>query len=289
MNRSSQAVLTSLGIAIAASLCAPAARAQDADACIAANESSVSLRKAGKLIDGRKALATCAAPSCPDPIRSSCQARIGEIDHAVPSVVFVVKDAAGNDVPNVRISVDGQPRQERMGAAMALDPGQHTFTFEGDGLPPVSKVLVIVEGVKDRSETVTLGAPATPAATTPPPADTTGPAAASSGGGSTQKTIGLVVGGVGIAGLAVGSVFGLLASSKWNAAQSDHSSDEEQSANGLATVSTVGFIAGGVCVAAGAVLWFTAPSGGGATSQSAWAIAPSASPGGGGLLLRGGF
>ncbi len=276
-------IAASLALATALGLFAPAAHAQDADACINASESSLSLRKAGKLIEARKALATCAAPACPDPVKSSCQQRLQDVERAVPSIVFQVKDGAGNDVPSVKISVDGQLRDERVGAALSLDPGSHTFTFDAPGLPQVTKTLVIMEGVKDRPETVILGAPApAPAA----PSATTSDQTPAGGGGSSQKTIGLVVGGVGIAGLAVGSVFGLMASSKWSQAQKDNLESEKNSADSLATISTVAFIAGGVLVAGGAILWLTAPSGSSATTVG---LVPSVAPGGGGALLRGTF
>lgn len=292
MDHGRRIVVASLAVALAMTATPHTARAQDADACINASESSLSLRKAGKLIDARKALATCAAPACPDPVKSSCQQRMQDIDRAVPSVVFQVKDAAGNDVPSVKISVDGQPRDERVGTAMSLDPGTHTFTFDAPGLPSATKTLVIVEGVKDRPEVVTLGTPA-PAAPAPAAAPTTEQPPAAASGGSSQKTIGLVVGGVGIAGLAVGTVFGLMASSSWSTAQSEQQkglwpqdSNDQKTASNQATVSTIGFIAGGVLVAGGAILWLTAPS---ASSTPAVGLAPSAGPGGGGALLRGTF
>lgn len=108
--------------------------------------------------------------------------------------------------------------------------------------------------------------------------------------GKGQKTIGLIVGGVGVAGLAVGAITGLMASSakserdgllKDNGCTKPEGSDtqvcsstlradvqknindKQSSAETLATVSTIGFIAGGVLVVGGAVLFFTAPKGGG--------------------------
>jgi hypothetical protein len=268
------------------------ARAQDTDSvCIAASESAIALHKAGRLIDARKALADCSASVCPDPVRASCQQRLPEADHAIPSVVFQVRDAAGNDLAAVQLTMDGRPLEERVGAALTLDPGPHTFTFEAQGLTAVTKTLVLVEGVKDRSEVVVLGAPPPPSAPPTPPAAETAPPG---GRGGSQRTIGLLVGGVGLAGLAVGSVFGLMASSKWNTAQGEaypQSSSDEQSASGLATASTIAFVAGGVAVAAGAVLWLTAPSDHptAASQASAWTIVPSPAPGGGGMVLRGGF
>jgi hypothetical protein len=265
------------------------ARAQDTDsACIAASESAIALHKAGKLIDARKALADCSASVCPDPVRASCQQRLPEADHAIPTLVFQVRDTAGNDLAAVQLTMDGRPLAERIGAALTLDPGAHTFTFEAQGLPAVTKTLVLVEGVKDRSEVVVLGAPPPPLTPPTPPAAEMAPPG---GRGGAQRTIGFVVAGVGIAGVAVGSVFGLMASSKWNTAQADNSSSDEQSASGLATASTIAFVAGGVAVAAGAVLWLTAPSGRAtaASPVSAWTIVPSSAPGGGGIVLRGGF
>lgn len=265
-------------------LCAPAARAQDADACIAASESSLAQRKAGKLIDARKSLAACAAPACPDPIRSSCSQRLADIERAVPSVVFQVKDTKGNDVPGVRITLDGQARTERAGTAITLDPGEHTFTFEADGQPSAKKTLVIVEGVKERSETVMLGTPSTAPAPAAP--------GAAADSGSRQRTLGLIVGGVGVGGLAVGTIFGLMASSSWSTAQSEQKNsqypqdrNDQQNASTYATVSTVAFVVGGLAVAAGAVIWLTGPS----ASAPAVGLAPSLEPGGGGALLQGAF
>jgi tetratricopeptide (TPR) repeat protein len=69
-----------------------------------------------------------------------------------------------------------------------------------------------------------------------------------------------VVGGVGVAGLASGVVFGLMASSKHSSATSPSTSqqsaiDQQDTAKSFATISTVSFIVGGVLVAAGATWW----------------------------------
>jgi hypothetical protein len=286
-----------VAFAAVAALFAPPAAAQDADACIAASESSLTLRKAGKLIDARKALATCAAPACPDPIQTSCQQRLGDIDRAVPSIVFQVKDAAGNDVPGVKITMDGQPRDERAGSSITLDPGEHSFTFEASGQAAAKKTLVIVEGIKARTEIVVLGSPAPAPAAIPPATAVTEPPPAPQSGGSSQKSIGLVIGGVGIAGLAMGSVLGLMASSSWSTAQKEQNGaqymqaeSDGKNASTYANVSTVAFIAGGVAVAAGVVVWLTAPGSSGASNATtAWSLAPSMTPAGGGAVLRGGF
>jgi len=90
---------------------------------------------------------------------------------------------------------------------------------------------------------------------------------------STQRTLALVAGGIGIAGIAVGAVSGIIAVSKRSSAQSECPSEVYafrcptesgtaawNSATTAGNVSTVSFIAGGVFLAGAAVLWFTAPS-----------------------------
>ena len=86
----------------------------------------------------------------------------------------------------------------------------------------------------------------------------------------------LVAGGVGVVGLVVGSVFGLKSMSSHDESEA-HCSGNVCDAAGVAAsddarsagnVSTVAFIVGGVGLAAGAVLWFTLPSGSDASSAA---------------------
>ncbi len=90
-------------------------------------------------------------------------------------------------------------------------------------------------------------------------------------GGSSQKILGWTGVGVGGAGLAVGAISGILASSKRsslldsNTCSADgrhcapNQSNEVNAYNSLRTVSSVGFIAGGVLAVAGVTLLLTAP------------------------------
>ena len=70
-----------------------------------------------------------------------------------------------------------------------------------------------------------------------------------------------IVGGIGIAGLATGAVFGLVATSKHDSATAASTTQQDaiaqqDTAKTFATISTVSFIAGGVLVAAGVTWWF---------------------------------
>jgi len=153
-----------------------------------------------------------------------------------------------------------------------MDPGQHTFTFEAPGFEAVTKTLVLKETEKDRRERVVLRkipkvAPDLP--TGPLPDE---PLAAEPAHGlGTQRWLAIGVGAVGLAGIAVGSVFGLKASSDWSAQQSacgspstctDHGGAVTDHANLTtdSTIATWAFIGGGALLASGALLFLTAPS-----------------------------
>lgn len=88
--------------------------------------------------------------------------------------------------------------------------------------------------------------------------------------GDTQRTLGIVAAGVGIAGIGVGAVFGLISISKKNAADeqcrgpelnlcTQKGVDDANAGIEAGNISTIAFIAGAALAAGGAVLYFTAP------------------------------
>lgn len=116
----------------------------------------------------------------------------------------------------------------------------------------------------------------------------------------TQKLLGLVAGGVGVAGLAVGGVFGAMTLSEKSQQQSacgspcsaaSHTQAVNDHSTGMTdgTISTIGFIAGGTLLVGGAVLFFTAHPSSQQPSTTGVLLAPSVGPGGGGVLLTGEF
>jgi hypothetical protein len=118
---------------------------------------------------------------------------------------------------------------------------------------------------------------------------TTDEQAAPANDGSTQRTVGWVTFGLGGAGLAVGSFFGVTAMSKANEAKNDQCSGKfcptqagvTATRDGLtaATAADVGFIAGGALLVAGLVVVLTAPQG--------VHVAPTVGQGYGGLSVTG--
>jgi hypothetical protein len=240
-------------------------------------------------------------------VRAACKKRVTELTAVIPTVVFLVKDSTGRDQTEVQVSMDGETLADHLdGSPLAVDSGQHHFTFEVAGQPSFDQSFLIDQGNRGRRESITLPAPPPPA---PPPeaavatSETTPGAAAGGSSHGPWRPVAFGVGGVGVAGLIVGGGTGGLAVSKWNASQSECASaaqcpqhsqsvSDHNSASGLATVSTIAFVAGGVAVAGAALLFFMAPGKAeanttpGATSVR---VIPSVGPGGGSLTVRGVF
>ena len=247
-----------LTLAFAALTAAPAAHAADPTVsdCLSATETSLHLRASHKLRDARAQLLICSAATCPVEVREECVHRTSELNAEEPTLVFTVKTSTGEELSAVKVTMDGDVVAEHLdGGALSLDPGSHQFTFEAPGLPPLSEVLILHEGEKGRGETVVLE----------PAAPSTGIAEKRGNG---RRVFGVTIGAVGLAGLAVGGIFGASASSSWNAATKlcpSHVACSEQAVNdrstavNFATVATVGVIAGGVLLAGGLTIFLTAP------------------------------
>ena len=175
-----------------------------------------------------------------------------------------------------------------------VDPGKHTLEASAKGKKTYTTTASIAEA--DKAKTVQIPAledtpPDTPPVAPPPvtpPTNPTSPPEEDTNRGGTQRILGIVGMGLGGAGLVVGSVFGLLTQSRWNASRPHCTSagicdqtgvDLATQAASFGNISTVAFIAGGVLAAGGAVVFFTAPSGG--SSAPAPGVPPASTPGSG--------
>jgi hypothetical protein len=249
-------------------LAGSAAAAPSKTQCIAANEKAQDLRQEGKLREARAQLTTCVAASCPGPVREDCARLFGEVDAALPSLVFEVKDRAGDDLGAVRVTADGEALADRLdGTAIVVDPGDHRFVFEANGLPAVEKRVVVREGDKGRHVSVSMS-PGAPGGSTNAAEGT--PRSSAPSDGKAQRTAGLIMGAGGIAGIVIGSIFGVLTKATYdNALQNEchgnpgtcdsQGGQDGSTAHSQATIATIGFIAGAALLAGGAVLYFTAP------------------------------
>jgi hypothetical protein len=210
----------------------------------------------------------------------------------MPSVVFGAKDGSGNDLVDVHVAVDGKALAQKLdGTPIEVDPGAHRFAFEdpGTGLR-LERTLVIHEGEKRRQIPIVLAAtPGSERQASPEPAPSS-PSSSAVESGHGQRIWGFVVGGAGIAGLLVGSVFGLVSKGTYDQIVpgcrqrsgpcSAQDAQDSQSAHSQAAISTVGFVAGAALLAGGAVLYFTAPQGGSVS------VAPAVGASGAGIQLE---
>jgi len=192
------------------------------------------------------------------------------------------KDGGSHDV---EVSAPGKKPWKKH---VDLDASGQTVTVDvpalEDNAPP--KKVAAVAGAK--------GDGATDGASPPPEGATAAVSDKDPHPGQSQRTIGIVVGSAGIVGIAAGIVAGIVASSDANSLKSacgtgptcDSSNQgTHDSAITWATVSDVAFIAGGAAIAAGAVVYLTAPRDPSAVSSVG--IAPAAR--GTGLSLVGRF
>jgi hypothetical protein len=181
------------------------ARADDVMTCVSASELAQLLRDEGKYKKTREQLLVCMREVCPTVVRRDCVQWLGEVDALMPSVVLSAKDAAGHDLSDARVTLDGAPLTNKLdGRPIALDPGEHVLRFEVSGASMAEERLVMHAGEKHRAVTVKLGPPVpSPAA---PPSPPVPPSSSASG----RAPIGAyVIGGLGVAALGAFAYLGL--------------------------------------------------------------------------------
>ena len=229
----------------------------------------------------KKSPAQSSARTRPSPaVRAAGLARVsrtrprsaGEPARFIP----VMKALSVPTVPDGRwrleVKLDGSPLDAAvLGTAVPVDPGKHTVEASAKGKKPWSTTIEVSE--KNKAASLDIPPLEDEPVATAPPSDNKpkieGPGN-DEGGGSNMKIIGIAVGAVGLAGIGVGSFFGLRASSKWKEAKTHCNTSYECDATGVdltdqarssGNIATLGFVAGGALLVGGVVLFLTAPSG----------------------------
>jgi hypothetical protein len=200
------------------------------------------------------------------------------------------------------VSVDGTDVPRGLWASgLPLDAGEHTVEVTAKGYRSVTQTVSTEDKAK-RSFTLPALEPESSLASgnesVADPGQASGPQepgveSRQSDAGS-QRTIAVVIGGIGLVGLGVGGYFALNARGKFS--DSDPECNEnnictpsgKELRDGAQTSATVATISTGVGIAAlagAAVLWFTSGSSGSSKSPSTVAVLPSAN----GVYVRGGF
>jgi hypothetical protein len=212
--------------------------------------------------------------------------------------------AAGAESPGLEVERDGAHiDRSLLGNAIPLDPGEHMVAARAPNCPPWQQRVTVLDGGSVTVEVPALDeaapAPAPQPLPAPQPPSTpvpqrlaSAPTPRSPHPGHGRRTIGLVVGGAGLAAVGVGVAYGLSAKSKRDDAHAGHCDDRSvcdpvgfallEDGRSAATVSTVAFGVGLAAIATGVVLYVTAPA-------ERPAILPMLSAQGVGLAVKGGF
>jgi serine/threonine-protein kinase len=203
--------------------------------------------------------------------------RAAEIEKNLSRLTIRLSPGAG--VAGLEVKRDGTAVGKGLfDTGVPVDPGAHVVEAIAPGRTAWSSKVEVSSGANVTVEVPVLGEPThykdpvvttrTPArAPEPPPAPPAPPRP-----GRSRRIFAIAVGAVGIVSLGVGGVFGLSASSKKSDALDGHCNDMFQcrdqagvdlvkDAQSAATISTVAIGIGAAAVAAGVVLYVTAPSG----------------------------
>jgi hypothetical protein len=175
--------------------------------------------------------------------------------------------------PGLKVLTDTDTLGEGgLGVAIPIDPGHHNVTASAKGYKTWTTTIDLKEAESRELVIPALEleavAPQPIAVEAPPPAPkpTAQPESVAPTGLGTQRTAALVAGGVGVAGVVVGSIFGIQSIAKHDQAAPNcpNSVCTDSSWIGVQTDaqtagnwSTASFAVGGVGLATAAVLWFT--------------------------------
>jgi len=220
-----------------------------------------------------------------------------EFDALAPRIPYVTIQVMGPGASGATVTVDDiAVPSAALGVKRAIDPGSHRIRADAPGFGPIEVTVTIAEG---KTEAVVLE-PKPRAAAAPPVAENPAPPREAPSDGKTRRVIAGVVGGVGVAGIVVGSVLGALARSARDEVSARCASASPrtgclpsdqglwQGAGRMADGSTASFIFGGAAVATGLVLWFTAPAAK-QVGPSGWRFTPVVGRGGAAGVLEGSY
>ncbi len=196
---------------------------------------------------------------------------------AMEALLSRVKLEVGEQPAGIELRLDGRaiPAAARE-MAIPVDPGEHTIEAAAPGHRPWSIRVEVKAGSRllpvqvPRLEREAAPPPPAVPPAPPPPAPRAAPpivAPEAAADGSSRRIAGYAVGGVGVAGIVVGSIFGVRTFMKKSEGDSDcHGTSCSQrgldlhgEASTSATISTISFAVGLAGVGAGVVLVLTAP------------------------------
>jgi hypothetical protein len=213
--------------------------------------------------------------------------KIEELEKKLSYVTFRFPQVVG-----LEILLDGKTlTTASAGTRVPIDPGEHALEATAPGKVAWSSRVTVEQGPSERSIVVpaltdeAAGGGAAPGKLP----ETSPPAEEKRSDGSTQRAVGWVTVGVGVAGLGAGALFGVqtleekstvddnCVGSRCNPIGLNANEDAQRSA----ALSTVGFVVGGAALVTGIVLLVSAPRAHSKASKVSWTFA--GGPSGGGI------
>lgn len=212
---------------------------------------------------------------------SFAMSRVAALEPRLSRLTVVISPQA-RGAQRLSVKRDGFALGEaQWGTAVPVDPGEHVISASAPGrVPWETRVELKEPGQRITVEVPALAELPAPPPLLPPPEKTPPPPPPPPPSPSGQRIAGFTVGALGLAGIGVGSFFGVRALGLQDESNANGRCDAQNTcdAAGLklrrdaitaATLSTVGFIAGGVALVGGSALLISASSSGPSVAQVA--------------------
>lgn len=246
--------------------------------CVKFNEHGQALRDQHQLRSAREQFVACSAQGCPTAVREDCEEQLEKVDSALPSVLISVRSRAGDTLRAVTVRIDGEVVTTRLDeVALAVDPGEHEFSFESVGYAKKSISVRTREGIHDQKVTISLEPNPAPATNSSAPSIEPATASAAPSGPSDEslpprRVLTYALAGAGAVALGLGVAFGVSAKVRYDDATGPdrcpggppncdaRAVDGVHGAYDTATASTALFVIGAALAGAAVVLWLTTPS-----------------------------
>lgn len=118
--------------------------------CVDSHLEAQQAQSQGRLVFARERAAICADSACPRLVVDDCVRWLSDLDQRMPSVVFDVR-VDGDANASATVSVDGNIVSNwARGESLRLDPGEHEVRFELKPHQPVTRHVILGEGMRFR-------------------------------------------------------------------------------------------------------------------------------------------
>jgi len=241
------------------------ARADDVKReCVDAATMGQTKRDDGKLLAARDQMLRCSRDEC-TVVKAFCARWLTEIEAQIPSVVVRVVDVDGTDRTDAKATIDGRA-VKLDGKPLSLDPGEHMLVVEAPESPRKEQKVLLVDREKSRLLNVQM-----PSKRKLQQQAVESHTSSSAGKGGTPSGV-WIVGGLGVAALGTGAVFGYMAKKELTHLQDDCSPNcaDSRTKPGRtdALIADISFGIGTAAVIA-AIVWFAASPSSESTSHKA--------------------